>query len=161
MLDKVLEAHSSVKKAQCIVFTTFQELESDAIDELRQNLPFPVYAVGPCIPCMAPQEHNKASPDGDGLTATWRGWTRSPRARCCTSRLIGSFLSVSAAQFDEIAAGLAESKARFPWMMRHDAAEVQDMRKRAALWKDAARAASQDGGSSWKDVTSFINFVSH
>uniref|UniRef100_A0A804Q311 Uncharacterized protein n=1 Tax=Zea mays TaxID=4577 RepID=A0A804Q311_MAIZE len=27
LLDKILEAHSSVKKAQCIVFTTFQELE--------------------------------------------------------------------------------------------------------------------------------------
>ncbi|XP_021315289.1 cis-zeatin O-glucosyltransferase 1-like [Sorghum bicolor] len=31
---------------------------------------------------------------------------------------LGSFLSVSAAQFDEIAAGLAETKARFLWVLR-------------------------------------------
>jgi UDP:flavonoid glycosyltransferase YjiC (YdhE family) len=57
--------------------------------------------------------------------------------------------------------GKEEIAAAVERLMRPDAAEVQDMRKRAALWKDAARAASEDGGSSWKDVTSFINFVSH
>ena len=46
-------------------------------------------------------------------------------------------------------------------LMRPDTAEVEDMRNRAALLKDAARAASEEGVTSWKDVTSFINFVSH
>jgi|UniRef100_A0A804Q0J0 UDP:flavonoid glycosyltransferase YjiC (YdhE family) len=260
LLDKILEAHSSVKKAQCIVFTTFQELESDAIGAMRQNCP--VYAVGPCVPFMALQEH-KASPDGDDYMA----WLDAQPAGSVLYVSLGSFLSVSAAQFDEIAAGLAGSKARFLWvlrdadacsrvrglirdpdaglivpwtnqlrvlchpsvggffthcgmnstleavyagvpmltlpiafdqptnsrlvtevwkngiglrdmaradgvigrgeiasavdrLMRPDAAEFQDMRKRVTLWKDAARAASEEGGSSWKDVTSFINFVS-
>ncbi|XP_066362347.1 UDP-glycosyltransferase 87A2-like [Miscanthus floridulus] len=264
MLNKILEAHSSVKKAQCIIFNTFQELESDAIDTLRQSLPCPVYAVGPCIPFMALQEH-KASPDGDGYMV----WLDAQLACSVLYVSLGSFLSVSATQFDEIAAGLAQSKARFLWvlrdadacsrarglirdpdagrivpwtdqlrvlchpsvggffthcgmnstleavyagvpmltlpiafdqptnsrlvvevwktgvglrnmaradgvvgrekiaaaverLMRPDAAaEVEDMRKRAALLKDATRAASEEGGSSWKDVTSFINFVSH
>jgi hypothetical protein len=114
VLDKVLEAHSSVKKAQCIIFTTFQELESDAIDALRQNLPFPVYALGPCIPFMALQEHSKASPDGAGYMA----WLDAQPACSVLYVSLGSFLSVSAAQFHEIAAGLAESKARFLWVVR-------------------------------------------
>lgn len=227
---------------------------------MRQNCP--VYAVGPCVPFMALQEH-KASPDGDDYMA----WLDAQPAGSVLYVSLGSFLSVSAAQFDEIAAGLAGSKARFLWvlrdadacsrvrglirdpdaglivpwtnqlrvlchpsvggffthcgmnstleavyagvpmftlpiafdqptnsrlvtevwkngiglrdmaradgvigrgeiasavdrLMRPDAAEFQDMRKRATLWKDAARAASEEGGSSWKDVTSFINFVS-
>ncbi|CAD6333370.1 unnamed protein product [Miscanthus lutarioriparius] len=263
LLDKILEAHSSVKKAQCVIFTSFQELESDAMDALRQNLPCPVYTVGPCIPFMALQEH-KANPDADGYMA----WLDAQPAGSVLYISLGSFLSVSAAQFDEIAAGLAESKARFLWvlrdadacsrarvlirdpaagrivpwtdqlrvlchpsvggffthcgmnstleavyagvpmltlpiafdqptnsrlvaevwktgvglrdmaradgvvgreeiaaaverLMRPDTAEVEDMRKRAALLKDAARAASEEGGSSWKDVTTFVNFVSH
>jgi UDP:flavonoid glycosyltransferase YjiC (YdhE family) len=113
LLDKILEAHSSVKKAQCVIFTTFQELESDAMDALRQNLPCPVYAVGPSIPFMALQEH-KASPDGDDYMA----WLDAQPAGSVLYVSLGSFLSVSAAQFDEIAAGLAESKARFLWVLR-------------------------------------------
>ncbi|OEL31853.1 UDP-glycosyltransferase 87A2 [Dichanthelium oligosanthes] len=264
MLDKILEAYSSVKKAQCIILTSFQELEIDAIGALRQELPCPVYAVGPCIPFMALQEH-KANPDGDGYMT----WLDAQPAGSVLYVSLGSFLSVSAAQFDEIAAGLAESKARFLWVLRDtdarsrvrgvtggrdaaglvvpwtnqlrvlchpsvggffthcgmnstleavyagvpmltlpiafdqptnsrlvtevwktglglkempradgvigreeiaaaverlmcpDPAEAADMRKRAALLKDAARAASEEGGSSWKDVTSFIDFISH
>ncbi|KAJ1263474.1 hypothetical protein BS78_09G187300 [Paspalum vaginatum] len=262
MLGKILEAHASVKKAQCVVFTSFQELESDAIDAMRRTLPCPVYAVGPCIPFMALQERT-ATADADGYMA----WLDAQPAGSVLYVSLGSFLSVSAAQFDEIAAGLAESKARFLWVLRdadarsrvrslvhghHDAGLVvpwtdqlrvlchpsvggffthcgmnstleavyagvpmltlpiafdqptisrlvvevwktglglkdkaradgvigreeiavaverlmcpdatEDMRKRAALLKDAARAASEEGGSSWKDVTSFINFISH
>ncbi|KAK8457517.1 hypothetical protein SEVIR_3G199166v4 [Setaria viridis] len=257
LLDKVLEAYFSVKKAQCVILTSFQELESDAIGALRRELPCPVYAAGPCIPFMALQEG--INPDGDGYMA----WLDAQPAGSVLYVSLGSFLSVSAAQFDEIAAGLAESKARFLWvlrdadarsrvtgaaagiavpwtdqlrvlchpsvggffthsgmnstleavyagvpmltlpiafdqptnsrlvaevwktglglkemargdgvigreeiaaaverLMRPDSAEAADMRMRAALLKDAARAAAEEGGSSWKDITSFINFVS-
>ncbi|WVZ99041.1 hypothetical protein U9M48_044397 [Paspalum notatum var. saurae] len=254
MRGKILEAYASVKKAQCIVFTSFQELECDAIDAMRRTLPCPVYAVGPCIPFMALQEqHTATAEDADGYTA----WLDAQPAGSVLYVSLGSFLSVSAAQFDEIAAGLAESKTRFLWVLRdadarcrvrslvvhgHDAGLVvpwtdqlrvlchpsvggffthcgmnstleagrvrrgalvdpahrptisrlvvelwktrlglkekaradgvigreeiavavetlmcpdatEDMRKRAALLKDAARAASEEGGFSWKDVT--------
>ncbi|XP_025808122.1 UDP-glycosyltransferase 87A2-like [Panicum hallii] len=264
MLDKILEAYSSVRKAQCIILTSFQELESDAIGALRQELPCPVYAAGPFIPFMALQER-KANPDGDGYMA----WLDAQPAGSVLYVSLGSFLSVSAAQSDEIAGGLAESKVRFLWvlrdadarsrvrgltgggdsaglvvpwtdqlrvlchpsvggffthcgmnstleavyagvpmltlpiafdqptnsrlvaevwktglglkemargdgvigreeiaaaverLMRPDSADGTDMRRRAAVLKHAARAASEEGGSSWKDVTSFIHFISH
>ncbi|KAF8715924.1 hypothetical protein HU200_026887 [Digitaria exilis] len=265
MLDRILEAYVSAKKAQCVIVTSFQELESDAIDALRQQLPCPVYAAGPCIPFMALlQERPKSSPEVDGHMA----WLDAQPAGSVLYVSLGSFLSVSASQFDEIAAGLAESKARFLWvlrdadarsrvrglasdatsslvvpwtdqlrvlchpsvggffthcgmnstleavyagvpmltlpiafdqpinsrlvaevwrnglglkdmarsddgvigrkeiaaavdkLMRPDSTEGADMRRRAAMLKDTARAASQEGGSSWKDITSFIHFVS-
>ncbi|RLN29173.1 hypothetical protein C2845_PM05G33590 [Panicum miliaceum] len=113
MLDKILEAYSSVRKAQCIILTSFQELESDAIGALRQELPCPVYAAGPCIPFMAPQER-KANPDGDGYMA----WLDAQPAGSVLYVSLGSFLSVSATQFDEIAGGQAESKVRFLRVLR-------------------------------------------
>ena len=70
MQDKILQAYSSVRKAQCVILTSFQELESDAIGALRQELPCPVYAAGPCIPFMALQER-RADPDGDGGCMAW------------------------------------------------------------------------------------------
>jgi hypothetical protein len=259
VMNKVLEACLNVKKAQCVVLTTFQDLESDAIGALRRQLPCPVYAAGPCVPFMALQE-GKANPDGDGYMA----WLDAQPAGSVLYVSLGSFLSVSAAQIDEMVAGLAESKARFLWvlhdadarsrvrdaaaggiavpwtdqlrvlchpsvggffthcgmnstleavyagvpmltlpiafdqptnsrlvtavwktglglkemargdgvigraeiaaavqrLMRPDSGEAADMRRRAALLKDAARAASEEGGSSWKDITSFINLVS-
>ncbi|CAM0954868.1 unnamed protein product [Alopecurus aequalis] len=72
-LDKILEAYPYVKKAQCVIFTTFYELESSAIDSLRPELPCPVFAVGPCIPFIALQEHHVSQ----YKEATWLGWTNS------------------------------------------------------------------------------------
>ncbi|CAN6346350.1 unnamed protein product [Urochloa humidicola] len=277
LLDRVLEAYSTgVKKAQCVILTSFQELESDAIAALRQELPCPVYAAGPCIPFMALQKEkdkpmsNNNFPDGDGNDNdnNYTAWLDAQPAGSVLYVSLGSFLSVPAAQLDEISAGLAASGARFLWVLRDagararvaggggrgvavawtdqlrvlchpsvggffthsgmnstleavyagvpmltlpiafdqptnsrlvtevwktglalkDAArgdggggvvvgreeiaaavetlmgpgspEAAGMRRRAALLKDAARAACEEGGSSWKDVTSFIRFVS-
>ncbi|XP_062181189.1 UDP-glycosyltransferase 87A2-like [Phragmites australis] len=262
LLKKVLEPYSNLRNAQCVMVTSFHELESGAIDSLRQELSFPVYAVGPCIPFMALQEH-KASPVGEGHMA----WLDAQPVGSVLYVSLGSFLSVSSAQLDEIAVGLAKSKSKFLWVLRDadarsrvrglvhgcdaglvvpwtdqlkvlchpsvggffthcgmnstleavyagvpmltlpiafdqptnsrlvvevwktgldlkekaradgvigreeiaadvarlmhsDAAEAEDMRRRATMLKDAARAASEEGGSSWKDITSFINFIS-
>ncbi|CAN6350598.1 unnamed protein product [Urochloa humidicola] len=125
LLDRVLEAYTSgVRKAQCVILTSFQELESDAIAALRVELPCPVYAVGPCIPFMAlaPQEDKPKYPDGDQNHMAWLD--AQPEGSVLYVSL-GSFLSVPAAQLDEIAAGLAASDARFMWVLRDGGARAR------------------------------------
>ncbi|KAF0893475.1 hypothetical protein E2562_025268 [Oryza meyeriana var. granulata] len=77
------------------------------MDALRQELPYPVFSVGPCIPYTSLQaaEHHAGREEEEPYMA----W-------------LDSFLSVSNAQLDEIAIGLAESKVRFLWVLRGDAA---------------------------------------
>ncbi|KAK3138404.1 hypothetical protein QOZ80_5AG0368470 [Eleusine coracana subsp. coracana] len=45
-------------------------------------------------------------------------------------------------------------------LMRRDTAEAEDMRRRARLMKVASRATVEVGGSWWRDITSFISFIS-
>ena len=45
-------------------------------------------------------------------------------------------------------------------LMRRDTVEAEDRLTKAALLKHAARAACEEGGSSWNDVTSFVKFIS-
>ncbi|TVU20000.1 hypothetical protein EJB05_36186, partial [Eragrostis curvula] len=179
MLKRILEAYTFVRRAQCVLFTSFHEFEGDAIDVGRQDLHCPAYAVGPCIPFMALQQHTAINPNEEAYMA----WLDSQPARSVLYVSLGSFLSVSATQLDEIAAGLAESKARILWtvhdagradgvigreeiatavgrLMSLDTAEAEEMRRRAKLLKDAAHATVEVGGSSWSDLTSFIKFIS-
>ncbi|KAL6839329.1 hypothetical protein ACP4OV_031001 [Aristida adscensionis] len=117
MLSKILEAYSALREAQCVVFTSFHELERDAFDALRQELPCPVFAVGPCIPFMALQEQHK--PNGEG---GYMAWLDAQPAGSVLYVSLGSYLSVAPAQLDELAAGLAAGNAGFLWVLRDAAA---------------------------------------
>ncbi|KAM0860784.1 hypothetical protein ACQ4PT_046334 [Festuca glaucescens] len=122
-LDKILEAYPYVRKAQCVIFTTFYELESSAIDSLRQKLPCPVFAVGPCIPFMSLHE-NSVNEEEQG---SYMAWLDEQPANSVLYVSLGSFLSVSPAQLDEIAIGLAQSKVRFMWVLRDTCSRFQDL----------------------------------
>ncbi|KAM0824192.1 hypothetical protein ACQ4PT_070389 [Festuca glaucescens] len=122
-LEKILEAYPYVRKAQCVIFTTFYELESSAIDSLRQELHCPVFAVGPCVPFMSLQE-NSANQEEQG---SYMAWLDEQPANSVLYVSLGSFLSVSCAQLDEIAIGLARSKVRFMWVLRDACSRVQDL----------------------------------
>ncbi|CAM0954870.1 unnamed protein product [Alopecurus aequalis] len=122
-LNIILEAYLSVRKAQCAIFTTFYELESSAIDSLRRELPCPVFAVGPCIPFMALQEHSASSEEEQGYMA----WLDEKPVNSVLYVSLGSFLSVSSTQLDEIAIGLAQSNVRFLWVLRDACSRVQDL----------------------------------
>lgn len=108
ILNRSRQAYVSVRRAKCVIFTSFREFEGDAVDALRKELPCPAYAVGPCIPFMALQEHDHMA------------WLDSQPVGSVLYVSLSSYLSVSATQLDEIAIGLAESKARILWAV-HDA----------------------------------------
>ncbi|XP_044957084.1 UDP-glycosyltransferase 87A1-like [Hordeum vulgare subsp. vulgare] len=123
VLNQIVEAYRHVRKAQCVIFTSFYELESDAIGSLRRELPCPVFAVGPCIPFMELQENNAISEEEQGYMA----WLDAQPVNSVLYVSLGSYLSVSSAQLDEIAMGLAQSKVKFLWVLRNAGSHMQEL----------------------------------
>ncbi|KAI4975924.1 hypothetical protein ZWY2020_049531 [Hordeum vulgare] len=123
VLNQIVEAYRHVRKAQCVIFTSFYELESDAIGSLRRELPCPVFAVGPCIPFMELHEHNAISEEEQGYMA----WLDAQPVNSVLYVSLGSYLSVSSAQLDEIAMGLAQSNVKFLWVLRDAGSRMQDL----------------------------------
>ncbi|XP_020252282.1 UDP-glycosyltransferase 87A2-like [Asparagus officinalis] len=102
-----------VRKANCILFTSFYELGAQVIDTLREQLHCPVYTIGPSIPYMHLEDTNN---NIDHIEE----WLDSQPKESVLYISLGSFLSVSGAQMDEIAVGLKLSGARFVWVVRGD-----------------------------------------
>ncbi|XP_043699025.1 UDP-glycosyltransferase 87A1-like isoform X2 [Telopea speciosissima] len=118
VLEPILKISSSVAKAQCLLLTSFYELDTQATDALRAILPFPVYPVGPSIPHMT----LKDTIDGDD---DYMKWLNSQSTGSVLYVSLGSFLSVSSAQMDEIAAGLHDSGVPFLWVAQQDTSRLQ------------------------------------
>uniref|UniRef100_A0ACD5VL27 Uncharacterized protein n=1 Tax=Avena sativa TaxID=4498 RepID=A0ACD5VL27_AVESA len=134
MRDLILGSYAHVRKAQCVIFTSFHELESNTIDSLKRDLPYPVFSVGPCIPFMALQEHTASTLTQDDNQeeekqgGSYMAWLDAQPANSVLYVSLGSFLSVSSAQLDEIAIGLAQSNVRFLWVLRDACSHnVQDL----------------------------------
>ncbi|XP_058107389.1 UDP-glycosyltransferase 87A1-like [Magnolia sinica] len=124
VLSRALEAFQCVRKAQCLMFTSFYELDTHPIDALRAKLPFPIYPVGPTIPYMSFQD---TSPNGtDHSQVDYFKWLDS-RPRCSVLYVsLGSFLPVSGPQMDEFFLGLRWSGVHFLWVARGDARRLQE-----------------------------------
>ncbi|XP_008788547.2 UDP-glycosyltransferase 87A1-like isoform X1 [Phoenix dactylifera] len=126
-LRQALEAFSWVRKAQCVLFTSFYEIEACVIDALRAELSCPVYPVGPSIPYMTLEEKPKERILLNGSGKDYFDWLDSQPKSSVLYVSLGSFLSVSSSQMDEIAMGLRSSETRFLWVARGDSSQVQEM----------------------------------
>ncbi|KAL6204351.1 hypothetical protein ACLB2K_021619 [Fragaria x ananassa] len=120
VLNIALEAVSSTHKAQYLLLTSFYELEPHAYDTLRAKLSAPVYPIGPSIPLF---ELSKTAHDND---LNYLHWLDSQPKISVLYISLGSFLSVSNAQMDEIVAGVKNSGVRFLWVARGDASKLKD-----------------------------------
>ncbi|KAK9940875.1 hypothetical protein M0R45_017515 [Rubus argutus] len=118
MLGHVLKAFSWVPKAQYLLVTTISELESQVLDVLRSELSLPIYTIGPLIPSF-----KAVNPVGTNHLQ----WLDSQPCSSVLYVSMGSYLSVSSAQMDEIAAGLHKSGVRFFWVARSEANRLQDI----------------------------------
>ncbi|KAJ3703056.1 hypothetical protein LUZ61_006761 [Rhynchospora tenuis] len=116
-LELALQAASTARKAQCMLFTSFYELESCVIDSLREDLNYPVYTIGPSVPHMLPPKADSS----DHIT-----WLDSQPKNSVLYISLGSFLSVSQSQFEEIAMGIHASKVNFFWVARENLSLVRD-----------------------------------
>ncbi|KAF5200082.1 Udp-glycosyltransferase 87a2 [Thalictrum thalictroides] len=118
-LGEVLEAFACIRKAQCVMFTSFYELERQVIDSLNTRFAFPVYSVGPLIP------HNTLDSTPDANLDYFK-WLNSQPAKSVLYISLGSFLSVSREQMDEIVEGIRESGVRYLWVARGETARIQE-----------------------------------
>nr|CAB3491856.1 unnamed protein product [Digitaria exilis] len=156
-LTRILDTFASLRRrAHCVIFSSFHELEGDAIDLLRvlchpsvggffthcgmNSTLEAVYAGVPMLtlPITSDQPVNSRL-----VVEVWKiGYGLKEKANA--DGLIGR---------EEITTAVAR-------LMSLDTAEAVEMRRRAKLLKDAARATVVEGGSSWSDLTSFISFIS-
>lgn len=120
VLHRVLEAISAVHKAQYLLFTSVYELEEHVINALKEELPIPIYPIGPMIPYF------KLESDGICDNQSYFKWLDSQPQDSVLYISQGSFLSVSSAQMDEIVAGIIQSGVRFLWVTRGDCSRFKD-----------------------------------
>lgn len=115
-MKRVVQVFSNVRKAQCVIFTSFYELESGAINGISQVLPCPVYTFGPSIPHMPPEgnsdkiQHEKYS-----------DWLDAQPKKSVMYVSFGSYVSMPSSQLEEVAMGLHDSAVRFFWVARDKA----------------------------------------
>ncbi|KAK4440478.1 UDP-glycosyltransferase 87A2 [Sesamum alatum] len=109
-----------VPRAKFLIFSSIYELESQVINALKQQSPYSIYNIGP-----AASYHRLNHIYSNYLTSPhqenvddYLQWLDCQPPRSVLYVSLGSFLSVSAAQMDEIAAGLHESGCRFLWVTR-------------------------------------------
>lgn len=103
------------------------ELEASVIDSLRSVLACPVYPIGPCIHYMTHEDHPTMSNGKVASQSDCFSWLDSQPVNSVLYVSLGSFVSVSASQLDEIALGLAASEVRFLWILREKSPQVQQL----------------------------------
>ncbi|KAH0997599.1 hypothetical protein GBA52_021463 [Prunus armeniaca] len=139
-----------VEKAKYLLFTSVHELEPQVFDTFKTKFALPVYPIGPTIPHFElykslPINHN------DGLG--YLNWLDSQPKQSVLYVSLGSFLSVSKAQMDEIVAGVQNSGVRFLWVARGDASKLKDGVGDKGLvvpWCDQLRVLCHDSiGGFW------------
>nr|QOI79390.1 UDP-glycosyltransferase 87A1-like protein [Rheum officinale] len=114
-LNIVTTIVSTASKAQCIIFRTIKELEESALTSLRASISIPLYPVGPAIP---------NSTNSPNRTPDYIEWLDTQQERSVLYISLGSFLSATSAQVDELAAGLKDSAVPFLWVARSQTDEL-------------------------------------
>ncbi|KAI3898976.1 hypothetical protein MKW92_033200 [Papaver armeniacum] len=142
----VFEAVSAVRKAHCLLLTTYHELEPLAIKALMEVLPVPVYPVGPSIPLrtMLGDEYDRTkTTDKIDKEEYYLEWLDSQAENSVLYVSFGSFLSASSEQMEEILAGLCESGIRCLLVSRggndHNNNEMGNSQSLVVPWCDQLR----------------------
>ncbi|XP_057809116.1 UDP-glycosyltransferase 87A1-like [Salvia miltiorrhiza] len=112
----------NLTNAQYLLISSIYELEPQMMEALKQEFPFPIYTFGPAIPYLNLQNLTSFSTNQSDYFA----WLNSQPPSSVLYVSLGSFLSVSQAQMDEIADGLRASGVRFLWVARGEAKRLQE-----------------------------------
>ncbi|KAK6271717.1 hypothetical protein POUND7_008800 [Theobroma cacao] len=119
VLELALDCISRVPNAQYLLFTSVYEFEPQVFDSLSATFSFPVYPIGPAIPYLELK-------DGSCKTSNYLQWLDSQQVGSVLYISLGSFLSVSKTQMDEIIAGLQICGVRYLWVARGEVSRLKD-----------------------------------
>lgn len=109
------------KKANYVLLSTIYELESKVIDALRSKIQIPIYTCGLNIP------YSQIEPNLESYGYGLINWLDSKPLGSVMYVSFGSYLPVSSAEMDEIAAGLAQSGVYFLWVARGETSRLKEM----------------------------------
>ncbi|KAK3165731.1 hypothetical protein QOZ80_1AG0036990 [Eleusine coracana subsp. coracana] len=115
-MKRAAEAFLNVRKAQCVLFTSFYELEAYAINAISELVPYPLYTVGPSIPYMPLNDYPDKINHEQCID-----WLDVQPKNSVLYVSFGSYVSLSPSQLDEIAMGLHDSAVSFFWVARDKA----------------------------------------
>lgn len=118
LIQKYKQAFSWFAGSQALLFTSFYELDSGAIDTLRSTFSIPIYPLGPSIPYMTLNTETKDS---------YIRWLDTQPLCSVLYVALGSFASVSSDQMTELAVGLQKSGVRFLFVVREDGEKMQEL----------------------------------
>ncbi|KAI4305397.1 hypothetical protein L6164_028767 [Bauhinia variegata] len=121
LLQWFQKGFSAVQKAQYLLFPSIYELESQVIEALKAKLLLPIYTIAPVIPYFSLGD----TPSLSINDYCYLKWLDNQPSASVLYISHGSFVSVSSAQMDEIAAGLRESGVRFLWVARGEASRLK------------------------------------
>ncbi|XVE58970.1 hypothetical protein DITRI_Ditri05aG0006300 [Diplodiscus trichospermus] len=125
ILKQILGCISWARKANYLLFPSIYELESQSMDALKSELSLSIYAIGAAIPYLEPGDHLSTSSPGNVESECLQWLDRRPSNSSLYVSL-GSFLSVSSAQMEEIKAGLQDSGVRFLLVAREETSRLKD-----------------------------------
>ncbi|KAK1586552.1 hypothetical protein Q3G72_003697 [Acer saccharum] len=128
VIQLILEAFLWVPKAQYLLFNSVYEFEDQVYEKIRTEYTLPIYSIGPAIHFLFEFEENYvsksiSSPNG---TRSYLEWLDSQSAGSVLYVSLGSYLSVSSEQMDEIAAGLTSSCVRLLWVARDETSRLKN-----------------------------------
>ncbi|XP_028768881.1 UDP-glycosyltransferase 87A1 [Neltuma alba] len=124
-LEMSLDCIPGLAKTDCLLLNTIQELEAEQINHLKAIFPFPVYPIGPAIPFMELQPPNTSSTTTNNVDHILK-WLDCQPSLSVLYISMGSFISMSQPQMEEVASALKTSGIRFLWAGRSDAKWLQE-----------------------------------
>ncbi|KAG6436473.1 hypothetical protein SASPL_101373 [Salvia splendens] len=143
LINLVRRIFHNLTKAQYLLISSIYELESQVMEALNQEFSFPIYTFGPAIPYLNLEKVTALSTNKTDDDLLYFDWLNSQPPTSVLYVSLGSFLSVSAEQMDEIADGLRASGVSFLWVARGEAKRLQqrcgEAAGRVVPWCDQLR----------------------
>ncbi|KAK4798963.1 hypothetical protein SAY86_024328 [Trapa natans] len=117
LLQLVISMVSTAKNSAGLILNTFEGLEQPSLDELRRELPVPIFPIGPFHKLCRPANSRSSVAHNKAACISWLD-KHNPRSVIYVS--FGSIAETKESEFEEIACCLRNSGRPFLWVARPD-----------------------------------------